>query len=68
MDTVSEIRKNTHQRMLVDVGVMLHREYGDEYARSFMEEMEIPEGVIARVLTRSGLRPRMPVTQIFADH
>jgi len=64
----SEHRTNTHQQMLVDVGVLLRKIRGEEYARQFLEEMAIPELVIARVLAQSGLRRMMHLTPISADH
>jgi len=36
--------------MLVDVGVLLNRSDGLDYAKKFLEEVRIPEPVIDRVL------------------
>lgn len=55
--SVAELRTNTHQQMLVDVGIVLQRAYGDEYAKDFLEGMNIPSSVVLRLLTKSGLRP-----------
>jgi hypothetical protein len=54
---VAELRTNTHQQMLVDVGIVLEKAYGSEYAKSFLDEMNIPASVVQRVLTQTGLRP-----------
>jgi hypothetical protein len=54
---IAELRSNTHQQMLVDVGILLQDAYGDEYARGFLEEMQIPASVTLRLLTRGELRP-----------
>ena len=53
----AELRKNTHQQMLVDVGIVLEKAYGGEYAKNFLEGMNIPASVVQRVLTQTGLRP-----------
>lgn len=53
----AELRCNTHQQMLVDVGIVLHKAYGDAYAREFLESVNIPASVIQRLLSGSGLRP-----------
>lgn len=63
-----ELRTNKHQQMLVDVGVMLRKAYGESYARGFLEEMAIPELVIKRVVNQTGMRPMMHLTPISADH
>ncbi|NNG22651.1 hypothetical protein [Telluria aromaticivorans] len=52
-----ERRTNTHQQMLVDVGVVLRRSLSCEYTREFLESVRIPEGVIARVLAKADVRP-----------
>ena len=54
---VTELRRNTHQQMLVDVGIVLQKAYGDEYARDFLETVNIPASVILRLLNKGGLRP-----------
>ena len=53
----AELRTNTHQQMLVDVGIVLEKAYGGEYAKNFLDEMNIPASVVQRVLTQTGLRP-----------
>lgn len=59
MNMESERRSNAHQQMLVDVGVMLRRCRGSEYARNFLEGMKISELVISRVLDQSAVRRSM---------
>ena len=63
-----ELRTNTHQQMLVDVGLMLWKAYGESYARAFLEEMQIPEPVIMRILSQSGMRPMMHLSADCTDH
>ena len=53
----AELRSNIHQQMLVDVGIVLQRAYGTEYAKHFLDEMNIPTPVILRVLEAKKLRP-----------
>jgi len=48
--------------MLVDVGMVLRKYYGDLYSRTFLEEMFVPESVICRVLANVGLRRMMHLT------
>jgi len=59
MEPFAYLRQDAHRQMLVDVGVVLHRAYGDDYARQFLKDMIISEAVILRVLTRTGLRKMM---------
>ena len=54
--------------MLVDVGILLHRAYGDGHARIFLEEMAIAEQVIVRILAQESMRQMMHITPISADH
>lgn len=68
MASPQELRTNMHQQMLVDVGLVLRRAYGESYARVFLEEMAIPELVIQRVLSQSGMRRMMHLTPIDQDH
>jgi len=68
MTDLHELRTNKHQQMLVDVGLMLRKAYGEVYARQFLEEMAIPELVITRVISQSGMRPMMHLSLISADH
>lgn len=52
-----ELRTNRHQQMLVDVGIVLKKAYGDDYADTFLKSMNVPHAVVARVLSGVGLRP-----------
>jgi len=63
-----ERRLDNHRQMLVDVGILLHRAYGDGHARMFLEEMAIAEQVIVRILVRDSMRQMMHITPIAADH
>jgi len=56
MEPCVEVRRNTHCQMLVDVGIVLARAYGPDYARAFLEEMHIQQNVIDRVLSGSARR------------
>lgn len=58
----NERRVDKHQQMLVDVGIALFRNNGPSYARRFLEEMNISELVIERVLSREALRPSLHLT------
>lgn len=62
MKTSSECRRDAHCQMLVDVGMVLRKYYGDLYSRTFLEEMFVPEAVICRVLANVGLRRMMHLT------
>ena len=68
MSGFKELRTNSHQQMLVDVGLMLRKAYGESYARAFLEEMAIPELVITRVLTQSSMRRMMHLTPTSGEH
>ena len=68
MSDFDELRMNKHQQMLVDVGLMLRKACGESYARAFLEEMAIPELVITRVLTQSGMRRMMHLTSTSVEH
>jgi hypothetical protein len=68
MSYLHQLRTNKHQQMLVDVGVLLRKAYGELYAREFLERMAIPEPVIKRVVSQSGMRPMMHLTTASADH
>lgn len=52
-------RSDTHKQMLVDVGIVLHKAYGSDYAGKFMEEMRVPPSVILRVVQADSLRRMM---------
>ena len=56
MELCADVRRNTHCQMLVDVGIVLARAHGLDYARAFLDEMLIPQSVIARVLSGSTRR------------
>jgi non-ribosomal peptide synthetase component F len=43
-------RINLHRKSLVEVGVLLERAYGGAYARAYLQDVNIPELVILRVL------------------
>lgn len=51
MEAADYSRHDTHCQMLVDVGIVLARAHGAEYARAFLNEMQIPQDVISRVLS-----------------
>lgn len=57
LNHAAALRTITHQQMLVDVGIVLEKAYGGEYAKNFLDEMNIAASVVQRVLTRTGLRP-----------
>jgi hypothetical protein len=67
MPDLHELRTNKHQQMLVDVGLVLRKAYGESYARGFLEEMAIPEPVIKRVVSQSAMRPMMHLILTSAD-
>jgi len=51
-----ERRKDLHREHLVDVGLKLKTAHGAEFARDYLVEAEVPERLIARVLTVSKMR------------
>lgn len=47
---VPDRRLNRHRKSLVEVGILLERAYGGAYARAYLQDVNIPEPVIVRVL------------------
>lgn len=45
-----ERRNNSHTQMMVEVGIWLCRFRGQAYARTFLKNVHIPDGIIERVL------------------
>lgn len=56
MELGPDVRRDTHSQMLVDVGIVLARAHGLDYARAFLDEMHVPQNVISRVLSGSSRR------------
>ncbi len=59
MESRSDTRVNFHHQMLVDVGVVLCRAYGADYARAFLLDQGIAERVVDRVVTNGRVRSMM---------
>ncbi|QNA89926.1 hypothetical protein G4G28_18085 [Massilia sp. Dwa41.01b] len=57
-----ERRNDLHREHLVDVGLMLKNAHGADFARDYLEEAEVPESLIRRVLTVSKMRASDAVT------
>lgn len=60
----TERRTDRHKQMLVDVGIVLCRCNGLEYAQTFLEKMKIPQTVIERVLAKEAVRPGMHISLV----
>lgn len=50
MTDFNERRTNLHVQMLVEARVRLHRLRGEDYARSFLKDVHVPECIIELVL------------------
>lgn len=53
---VTDKRKDHRKQALIDVGVALNRTYGAEYARAYLESVNLPEELIERVLMNEEVR------------
>lgn len=57
MDTQLDTRKDDHQRTLVNLGMVLRRDWGVPYARCFLESVGTHESVIRRVTAEEPVCP-----------
>jgi hypothetical protein len=55
-----ERRSDLHREHLIDVGVGLRKAHGAELARDYLEEVQVPEQIIVRVLARTRVREQVP--------
>ena len=55
-----ERRSDLHREHLIDVGVGLRKAHGAELARDYLEEVQVPEPIILRVLSRARVREQLP--------
>jgi hypothetical protein len=55
-----ERRNDLHREHLIDVGVGLRKAHGAELARDYLEEVQVPEPIILRVLARTRVREQAP--------
>jgi hypothetical protein len=53
-----ERRNDLHREHLIDVGLMLKNAHGAVLARDYLEESEVPEPIILRVLSQAKVRSR----------
>ena len=53
-----ERRNDLHREHLIDVGLTLNNAHGAAFARDYLEEAEVPETIILRVLSKSKMRAR----------
>lgn len=51
-----ERRNDLHREHLIDVGLALQKAHGPQFARDYLEEVQVPEQIIVRVLSRTKVR------------
>ncbi|MEN3277928.1 MAG: hypothetical protein V7631_3718 [Massilia sp.] len=51
-----ERRNDLHCEHLIDVALQLQKAHGAELARDYLEEVNVPEKIIVRVLSRTKVR------------
>ena len=52
----NERRHDLHRKTLIDVGLRLQKYYGTAYATRYLADVNIPDSIIARVLSTPDLR------------
>ena len=51
-----ERRNDLHREHLIDIGLGLKKAHGAELARDYLEEVAVPEKIILRILSGTGVR------------